>query len=130
MAHASLYRVHQRVAATFRLGRVLLAGDAAHVNNPLGGLGMNSGIHDAVAYAQVLASGRPAPDGGELDRAVTAAADERRRIALTYVQEVSAQQLPADAGHRSAACGPRIWPTCARWPRTRRRPARTCCAAR
>ncbi|GAB2921607.1 NAD(P)/FAD-dependent oxidoreductase [Micromonospora polyrhachis] len=109
VAHASLYRVHQRVAGAFRRGRVLLAGDAAHVNNPLGGLGMNSGIHDAVAYAEVLASGRTAPNGekrdrapdggeldrtvagGELDRVVTAVADERRRIALTYVQEVSDQ---------------------------------------
>ncbi|WP_433385852.1 FAD-dependent oxidoreductase [Micromonospora sp. KLBMP9576] len=91
VAHASLYRVHQRVAGAFRQGRVLLAGDAAHVNNPLGGLGMNSGIHDAVAYARVLAPGGAAPDGGELDRAVTAVAAERRRIALTYVQEVSDQ---------------------------------------
>lgn len=45
-AHRTIYRVHQRVAKTYRHGRVLLAGDAAHLNNPLGGLGMNSGIHD------------------------------------------------------------------------------------
>jgi 3-(3-hydroxy-phenyl)propionate hydroxylase len=46
-AHRTIYRVHQRVAQTYRSGRVLLAGDAAHLNNPLGGLGMNSGLHDA-----------------------------------------------------------------------------------
>ncbi|MDV3456091.1 FAD-dependent monooxygenase [Sphingomonas sp. HF-S4] len=45
--HRTLYRVHQRVARNFRKGRVLLAGDSAHLNNPLGGFGMNSGIHDA-----------------------------------------------------------------------------------
>lgn len=45
--HRTIYRVHQRVANTYRVGRVLLAGDAAHLNNPLGGMGMNSGIHDA-----------------------------------------------------------------------------------
>jgi 3-(3-hydroxy-phenyl)propionate hydroxylase len=52
--HRTLYRVHQRVAARFDHGRVLLAGDAAHLNNPIGGFGMNSGIHDAVALAQAL----------------------------------------------------------------------------
>ena len=51
----ALYTVHQRVAATFNKGRVLLAGDAAHVNNPIGGMGMNGGIHDAVNLAGKLA---------------------------------------------------------------------------
>jgi 3-(3-hydroxy-phenyl)propionate hydroxylase len=45
--HRTLYRVHQRVVETYRRGRILLAGDAAHLNNPLGGFGMNSGLHDA-----------------------------------------------------------------------------------
>lgn len=46
--HVTLYRVHQRVATKFRLGRTFLAGDAAHINNPLGGMGMNGGLHDAL----------------------------------------------------------------------------------
>jgi 3-(3-hydroxy-phenyl)propionate hydroxylase len=46
--HITLYRVHQRVAASFRNGRTFLAGDAAHINNPLGGMGMNGGLHDAL----------------------------------------------------------------------------------
>ena len=50
----SVYRVHQRVADTFRRGRVLLLGDAAHINNPAGGMGMNSGIHDAYHLANAL----------------------------------------------------------------------------
>jgi 3-(3-hydroxy-phenyl)propionate hydroxylase len=53
--YQSIYRVHQRVAAEWRHGRVLLAGDAAHLNNPLGGFGLNSGIHDAVSLAEKLA---------------------------------------------------------------------------
>ena len=55
IVHRNLYKAHQRVAATFRKGRVLLAGDAAHVNNPIGGLGLNCGIHDGVELAQRLA---------------------------------------------------------------------------
>jgi 3-(3-hydroxy-phenyl)propionate hydroxylase len=56
LAHKNIYNVHQRVAARFRKGRVFLAGDSAHVNNPIGGLGLNCGIHDAV-YLTGLLSG-------------------------------------------------------------------------
>lgn len=52
--HKVIYRVHQRVADKWRGGRVLLAGDAAHLNNPLGAFGLNSGIHDAVNLADKL----------------------------------------------------------------------------
>ena len=54
VVHRNLYNVHQRVAATFRKQRAFLAGDAAHVNNPLGGLGLNFGIHDAIEIAGLL----------------------------------------------------------------------------
>ena len=51
----ALYAVHQRVAATFNKGRLLLAGDCAHVNNPIGGMGMNGGIDDAINLAEKMA---------------------------------------------------------------------------
>ncbi|MEM7610253.1 MAG: NAD(P)/FAD-dependent oxidoreductase [Pseudomonadota bacterium] len=53
--HRTIYRVHQRVARRFNHHRVFLAGDAAHLNNPLGGFGMNSGIHDAWNLQQKIA---------------------------------------------------------------------------
>lgn len=49
------WRVHQRIASDFRFGRVVLAGDAAHVNSPHGGMGMNSAVHDAVNLAGQIA---------------------------------------------------------------------------
>lgn len=54
VVHRNLYSVHQRVAASFGVGRVFLAGDSAHVNNPLGGLGLNFGIHDAIELSHLL----------------------------------------------------------------------------
>ena len=54
IVHRNLYNVHQRVAASFRKSRIFLAGDAAHVNNPLGGLGLNFGIHDAMELTGLL----------------------------------------------------------------------------
>jgi 3-(3-hydroxy-phenyl)propionate hydroxylase len=56
IVHRNLYNVHQRVAESFRKGRAFLAGDAAHVNNPIGGLGLNCGIHDAMELAALLVS--------------------------------------------------------------------------
>ena len=66
--YAGIYDVHQRVAETFRKGRVLLAGDAAHVNNPIGGLGMNGGIHDAIGLAEALGSVSEGASEALLDR--------------------------------------------------------------
>src|SRR5690606_22803002 len=56
IVHRTLYHVHQRVAARYRTGGVFLAGDAAHINNPLGGMGMNGGIHDALNLTEKLAA--------------------------------------------------------------------------
>ena len=60
----SRFRVHHRLAATYRAGRILLAGDAAHVHSPAGGQGMNTGNQDAAALAHALAEvlgGGPEP---------------------------------------------------------------------
>lgn len=89
IATVALYRVHQRVAATFNKGRVLLAGDAAHVNNPVGGMGMNGGIHDAVNLAakldEILNGGADAQP--LLDRY----SRQRRKAQTDFVQAQSIQ---------------------------------------
>jgi len=84
----ALYAVHQRVAATFNKGRVFLAGDSAHVNNPIGGMGMNGGIHDAVNLAEKLADvwfGRA--DASIFDRYTR----QRRKAQTDFVQAQSIQ---------------------------------------
>jgi 2-polyprenyl-6-methoxyphenol hydroxylase-like FAD-dependent oxidoreductase len=52
----SRFHVHHRVVDTYRAGRILLAGDAAHVHSPAGGQGMNTGIQDAIVLAEALAT--------------------------------------------------------------------------
>ena len=84
----ALYSVHQRVAATFNNGRVLLAGDAAHVNNPIGGMGMNGGIHDAMNLTAKLVDvwfGRAGPE--VFDRFTR----QRRKAQVDYVQAQTIQ---------------------------------------
>ena len=86
--HTTLYRVHQRVAETYRRGRAFLAGDAAHINNPLGGMGMNGGIHDAINLSDRLAKvwTLKAPES-ELDRYDL----QRRQVTVEYVQTQTIQ---------------------------------------
>lgn len=82
IAHKTAYRVHERVADNYVHGRIFLAGDAAHLNNPLGGMGMNGGIHDAVNLAGKLGQvwrGGPLELMDRYER-------QRRKVALETVQ--------------------------------------------
>lgn len=89
-----VYNVHQRVASDFRRGPVALIGDAAHVNSPIGGMGLNSGIHDAYTLSRILAD----PERrGDLD----SWANKRRAVALSEIQRIShrnTQDLSLDDG--------------------------------
>jgi 3-(3-hydroxy-phenyl)propionate hydroxylase len=88
IAHTTLYRVHQRVAKTFRVGRAFLVGDAAHINNPLGGMGMNGGIHDAVNLTARLAA---VCKGEAADTELDRYASQRRLVTIESVQSQSIQ---------------------------------------
>jgi 3-(3-hydroxy-phenyl)propionate hydroxylase len=84
--HRTIYSVHQRVASRYRVGRAFLAGDAAHLNNPLGGMGMNGGIHDAFNIAGKLAQVCLGQAGEALLDRYEA---ERRPVALDYVNKIT-----------------------------------------
>jgi len=80
--HKTAYRVHERVADKYVHGRVFLAGDAAHLNNPLGGMGMNGGIHDAINLTDKLTEvwrGAPVSLMDRYER-------QRRKVAIETVQ--------------------------------------------
>jgi 3-(3-hydroxy-phenyl)propionate hydroxylase len=80
---SNLYVVHQRVARKFRIGRAILAGDSAHVNSPIGAMGMNSGIHDAFNLAEKLTRILRREAGEDvLDRYER----QRRHVALQHSQ--------------------------------------------
>lgn len=82
----SLYKVHQRVASTFSQNRVLLAGDSAHMNNPLGGMGMNSGIHDAWSAVDTILAVR---EGADADKASHIYGQVRAETCHQYVQAIT-----------------------------------------
>jgi 3-(3-hydroxy-phenyl)propionate hydroxylase len=81
--HRTRYRVHQRVATSFRQGRILLVGDSAHLNNPLGGFGMNSGVHDSMNLADKL--GKVILDGAG-DELLDLYDRQRRTVTREFVQ--------------------------------------------
>ncbi len=86
--HRTLYKVHQRVAKEFRRGRVLLAGDAAHINNPLGGMGMNGGVHDAFNLSDKLVD---ILIHGASDALLDRYERQRRSVAIEYINANTAR---------------------------------------
>lgn len=81
--HRNVWAIHQRVADDFRKGRIIIGGDAAHINSPMGGMGMNSGVHDAVNFAEKMGQiWRREADESLLDRYTR----QRRNVALEDVR--------------------------------------------
>ncbi len=86
--HRTIYRVHQRVATRFDHGRVGLVGDAAHLNNPLGGFGMNSGIHDAWSLCDQIKANL---EQGHVDARLEQFDAERRPVTHRFIQAQTIQ---------------------------------------
>lgn len=100
--HRTLYRVHQRVAKSFVEGRVILAGDAAHLNNPLGGFGMNSGVHDAFNLFEKL---EPALKAGKPNGSLELYDRQRRTVTHAFTQAQTIENMAlikggADDAHK------------------------------
>jgi 2-polyprenyl-6-methoxyphenol hydroxylase-like FAD-dependent oxidoreductase len=88
LASHAPYKMHQRAAEHFRVGRVLLAGDAAHVTNPTGGLGLTSGLFSAFALYEALAA--VVLDGAD-EAVLDTWAEERRRLFLELASPAASE---------------------------------------
>lgn len=93
--HRTLYRVHQRVAKSFLTGRVILAGDSAHLNNPLGGFGMNSGVHDAFNLFEKL---EPSLRAGKPNGALELYDRQRRTVTHAFTQAQTIENMAYISG--------------------------------
>ncbi len=85
IGHRTLYKVNQRVAETYYKGRMVLVGDACHINNPLGGMGMNGGIHDAFNLAKKLVE--VVNEGADHIAKFEHYNRQRRDLAMTFIQQ-------------------------------------------
>jgi 2-polyprenyl-6-methoxyphenol hydroxylase-like FAD-dependent oxidoreductase len=95
---SSRFRVHHRIADRYRAGRLLLAGDAAHVHSPAGGQGMNTGIQDAISLADHLAE---VLRGGASEETLDGYERERRPVAAQVVHMTDLMTTVATARGRS-----------------------------
>jgi 2-polyprenyl-6-methoxyphenol hydroxylase-like FAD-dependent oxidoreductase len=108
IVHATAYRVHQRVAEKYTMGRCFLAGDSAHLNNPLGGMGMNGGVHDAVNLCEKLVQ----VWRGEAPLSLMERYERQRRqvcIDTVQAQTIRNRKMLAEtdpAARRAHACAP------------------------
>lgn len=97
-----IYRIHQRVASKFYQGRVVLLGDAAHINSPMGGLGLNNGVHDAVDLSMRMV--RILNEGVQAEPEFEKYSDTRKRVALEYVRIITEKNTAVmkekDPNHR------------------------------
>ncbi len=101
---ASRFRIHLRHSPKFRVNRILLAGDAAHIHSPAGGQGMNAGIQDAHNLAWKLAA---ALNGGEVDRLLNSYESERKAVVVekvsNFADQITRRFLQAPGILRSAS---------------------------
>ncbi len=81
--HRTIYRVHQRVCERFVMGRICMVGDAVHLNSPMGGFGMNSGIHDAINLGEKLV--KILRHGGD-EKLIQLYERQRHKVTTDFVQ--------------------------------------------
>jgi 3-(3-hydroxy-phenyl)propionate hydroxylase len=97
------YRIHQRIVPEYRRGRLVLAGDAAHLNSPSGGMGMNGGIHDAMELATTLAPvWRGEAEASVLDRYTRRRRPVAEREIIAQADRNRARMRETDPARRAA----------------------------
>lgn len=96
------YRIHMRIVESYRAGRLLLAGDAAHLNSPSGGMGMNGGIHDAFELSDTLDAVLKGADAALLDRYTRRRRPVAEREILAQADRNRARMRERDPARRRA----------------------------